>query len=187
MMCHVGGQSQTRPTSQPAALVVVHCPATSATPSQSSSSAPFKPARTAASAICVTTRLATAAAGRVQTCRGRTVNVPASALLGAVHRSSVTATVSLSISLLPSPSLTRSRQPHYLRLSRNNNLKMTTTRPMCLLSLIPPPSHRLYLVCVEKLAASMMARMCVLAHKLTHTPRLVRPTVSPLPLSLTVG
>ena len=110
----------------------------------------------------------------------------ASVLLVAVHRSSATATVSLSISLLPGPSPTRSRQTHYLRLTRNNNLTVTTSRQVCLLSLTPPPSHRLCLVCVEKLMASMMARRCVLAHKLVHTPRLMRPTVSPLPLSLTL-
>ena len=50
----------------------------------------------------------------------------------------------------------------------------------------PTPPHR-YLVCVEKLVASMWTRMCVSARKLVHTPRLVRPTTSPLPLSLTVG
>ncbi len=49
------------------------------------------------------------------------------------------------------------------------------------------PRHRLYLVCVERLAASMWTRRCVLAHKLAHTPRPLRPTVSPLPLSPTVG
>jgi len=64
---------------------------------------------------------------------------------------------------------------------------LIATRPACPLSLTPPLSHRLCLVCVEKLVTSTMARRCVLAHKLARTPRLVRPTVSPLPLSLTVG
>ena len=80
---------------------------------------------------------------------------------------------------------TRSRRSYYLRLSRNNHT-MTTARPMCVLSPIHPVLP-LYLVCVEQLTVSMWTRRCVLAHKLTRTPRLLRPTVSPLPLSPTVG
>ena len=105
---------------------------------------------------------------------------------------------SLSTSLPLSPTQARSQQPRHKRLTRSssnnnnnsnnsNNMTTTTTSLVCPLSLTPPPPHRLYLVRVEKLAASTMARRCVLAHKLTRTPRLVRPTVSPLPLSPTVG
>ena len=92
---------------------------------------------------------------------------------------------------------TRSPAPHYLRLTHhhhhhnnnNNTTNMTaaTTLPMCVSRLTPAHSHRLYLVCVEKLAASMQTRRFVSAHKLMRTPRLLRPTVSPQPLSTTAG
>ena len=119
----------------------------------------------------------------------------ASALLVAVRSPSAPATVSSLTSLPLRPSRARSRHPHNLRLTRcnnnnsnnSNNMTTTATSLVCPLSLTPPLPHRLYLVRVEKLAASTMARRCVLAHKLTRMPRLVRPTVSPLPLSLTVG
>ena len=123
----------------------------------------------------------------MQTGRGQTASVKASAVPGAVHSLSAPATASLSTSLPLTPHPTRTRLLHYLRLTRSNNFTMTTTQTVCLLSPIPPPSQRPHLVCVEKLAASTMERRCVPAHKLVHTPRLVQPTVSPLPLSLTVG
>ena len=120
--------------------------------------------------------------------RGRTASVLASVLLVAADSLSAPATVSSSTSLLLSPTQPRSQRPRHKRLTRSNhNYTTTTITPVCPLSLTPPLPHRLYLVRVEKLAASTMARRCVWAHKLTRTPRLVRPTVSPLPLSLTVG
>jgi hypothetical protein len=144
-------------------------------------------ARTAANVICATTCPAMVAACRLPHYRGRTAYVAASANLGVVHSLSVTATVCSSTS--PTLSLTLLKWSRLLRCAQPDRddslLTQASAQLMCLLSLTPPPSHRLYLVCVEQLAASMMARR-VPAHKLVHTPRLIRPTVSPLPLSLTL-
>ena len=91
--------------------------------------------------------------------------------LVAARKSSVQAAASLSTSL----ALNRSHHDNYICSA------VSLDSPHS----VPPLDHQL--VCVDQLAASMWMRRCLPAHKLVHTPLLLRPTVNPLPLSPTVG